>query len=98
MQGQPCYNFDASGNLTVTGGTLKSPMRYGETLQAPLRLRGLVQRDRPCTNQFIVLATSATLPSQPGNPLTRGVTLAFCMACATGNMSLIMSTHGAMQG
>ncbi len=62
------YNFDASGGAGNGAVSIRErrPARYAQSLQAPLRLRGLLQRDRPCTDQFLVLSTTPTPPSQPG--------------------------------
>ncbi|CAL8463390.1 g2924 [Coccomyxa elongata] len=65
------YDFDASGGagngaVSIGAGGERQPARYAQSLQAPLRLRGQLQRERPCTDQFLVLSTTLTPPSQPG--------------------------------
>ncbi|BDA48744.1 probable halolysin at N-terminal half [Coccomyxa sp. Obi] len=64
------YEFDESGgagNGAVSiGAGERQPARYAQSLQAPMRLSGQVQRDRPYTDQFLVLSTTPTPPDQPG--------------------------------
>lgn len=56
-------------------------MRYKQTLQAPLRLRALLQRDRPCNNHFLVLAKSATPPHHPGGLMAHGLATNHTAVC-----------------
>ncbi len=53
------------GAVTVKGAEGK-PARYSAELQAPMRIRARLQRDRPCSNHFLVLSPAATPPTEPG--------------------------------
>ena len=69
-QSTAAYDFDGSGGagngaLRVGAGE-RRPARLARSLQAPLRLRGQLQRYRPCTDQFLVLSTTPTLSTEPG--------------------------------
>ena len=63
-----CVTFNSSQQSVLMLGNGLGPMRFSDALQAPLRLRGRILRNFPCSGHYLALSTSPEPPSYPGLP------------------------------